>query len=45
MSIFLKKEMHFDLEHLKKKKKAEELVCFNKHSCRKTAKDLQKTIT
>lgn len=43
MSIFLKKEMHFDLEHLKKK--AEELVCFNKHSCRKTAKDLQKTIT
>ena len=42
MSMFLKKEMHFDLEYLNK---AEELVCSNKHSCRKTAKDLKKMIS
>jgi len=38
MNIFLKREMHFDLKHLNK---AEELICSNKCSCRKTAKDNQ----
>lgn len=41
MSIFLKKEMHFDFEHLNK---AEELVCSNKYSCRTIVKDLRRKL-
>lgn len=41
MSVFLKKEMYFDVKPLNKD---EEFVYSNKHLYRKAAKDSQKTV-